>query len=98
MNNEQLRLRDIALGRVEAAHAADVRVATELAIGLARERGSVTSVEVWAELARRGHTLDGDPRWMGAVFRRGWRRVGWDITGSHGRPVARWTLAEVSHG
>ena len=31
-----------------------------------------------------------DLRFMGAVFRKGWRRVGWVPTGSHARPVAIW--------
>ena len=103
MASEQLRLRDLAIDRLEAKHCALIAIALGYAVAHARRMGSVTSVEVWRllELDPRAPALvaQADPRWMGAVFRaKMWRRVGWEASGSHGRPVARWSLVEGSDG
>lgn len=90
--------RDEALDALEAARAALVKEAHKIAVQLARQRGRITSVEVWHALIAYGYEdqLKGyDPRWLGCVFRsgKGWARVGWESTGSHKRPVAIWKLA-----
>lgn len=90
--------RDEALDALEAARAALVAEAHKIAVQLARQRGRVTSVEVWHAMIAYGYEdqLKGyDPRWMGCIFRagKGWERAGWESTGSHKRPVAIWRLA-----
>jgi hypothetical protein len=89
--------RDEALDALEAVRAALVAEAHKIAVQLARQRGRVTSVEVWHAMIAYGYEeqLKGyDPRWLGCVFRagKGWQRAGWEPTGSHKRPVAIWTL------
>jgi len=91
-------MRDDALDALEAARAALVAEAHKIAVTLARQRGRVTSVEVWHAMLAYGYEeqLKGyDPRWMGCIFRagKGWERDGWESTGSHKRPVAIWKLA-----
>lgn len=72
---------------------AQVALAKESALRLAREHGTVTSPDVVADLKSRGQWFTGlDPRLMGAVFQRGWVRVGMVRGGSHGRPVALWEM------
>ena len=70
------------------------------AVAIARRKGSVTSTEVLAELRADPEWADAvdavDPRFMGAVFRKGWARAGWDTSGSHARPVSRWVLKDAS--
>jgi hypothetical protein len=88
--------RDAALDALEKARANLISVADGIARGLTATHGEVTSVEVFAEMARQGYgpaMKAVDPRWMGAVFRaeKGWTRKGWRQDGSHGRPVAVWT-------
>jgi hypothetical protein len=56
-------------------------------------QGAVTSPQVIAELRRRGFEPDEeDKRFMGAVFRAGWKRIGYEPSGSHCRPVSVWVL------
>lgn len=90
--------RDQALDRLQQWRAGLVEVARDIAIRLARQRGRVTSVEVFAEMRAQGYddALDAvDPRWMGAVFNEDiWSREGWETTGSHKRPVAIWSLRD----
>jgi len=89
-------MRDDALDALEAARAALVAEAHKIAVQLARQRGRVTSVEVWHSLLAYGYEeqMKGyDARWLGCVFRRGWRRIGIEPTGSHKRMVSVWTLA-----
>ena len=88
--------RDVALALLEQHRATAIRLGRRAAEFIYAERGRVTSVEVLAHLRAQGHgpMIDGlDARWMGAVFRSGsgWRRVGWEPTGSHCRPVAIWS-------
>jgi hypothetical protein len=98
VSGEQLRLRDVALDRLEATRAFLISIATLHAREIAQVTGSVTSSEVWSALASDPRVQTDlrkcDPRWLGAIFRagKGWRRIGWEPTGSHGRPVARWAL------
>lgn len=91
----ELQARDEALRLLAERRAFLIAVATEHANAIAYARGSVTITEVRAAL--RGdprvtvYDRKLDPRWVGVVFRRGWVRIGWEPTGSHGRPVPRWT-------
>ena len=90
--------RDQVLDALAVRRSELVATAREVATSIARERGRVTAPDVFAALRAAGVDLGGhDPRWMGAVFNRGpWRRVGWQSTGSHARPVAVWELDEVT--
>ena len=93
----QAAARDAALDTLQATRGGLIEAAHRIALQIAKERGRVTAVEVFHEMHRQGFTerlglVDG--RWMGAVFRAQgglWKRVGWEPTGSHGRPVAVWT-------
>lgn len=98
----QATARDAALDRLAVTRAARITTATSIALAIWKEKGEVSSTDVWAEIRRQamedqGMTWllvdDADPRWIGAVFRRGWRRLRWEATGSHKRPVAVWTRA-----
>jgi hypothetical protein len=63
-----------------------------IAIELANRDGSVTSTKVLAEMRVRGYEVDSaEKRFMGAVFRKGWTRIGYEPTGSHNRPMSIWT-------
>lgn len=87
--------RDAVLDRMEITRADLISIARMTARDIAAENGTVTSPEVFAQMKADGYGPDlsaCDPRWMGAVFRRGWKRVGWESGGSHGRPVARWEV------
>jgi hypothetical protein len=91
---ETARLNDV-LDALEAARAALITEAHKIAVQLARQRGRVTSIEVWHTMLAYGYEeqLKGyDPRWIGCVFRRGWVRDGFESTGSHKRPVSVWRL------
>ena len=88
--------RDQVLDRLERIRQQLVDVGIATARQIAQSRGQVTSVDV-LEAMRQSPSLatkmeEVDPRWIGAVFRRGWRRVGWEQTGSHARPVSIWQL------
>ena len=93
----QLELRDQALDRLEATRADLLVAARAMAAAICAIKGRVTSVEVMAQLRLQGYgpELDAaDTRWLGAVFwRGGWTRIGYEPTGSHGRPVAIWRRA-----
>lgn len=91
--------RDHAIEQLNKWRSGLVEVGREIAIQLARQRGRITSVEVFAEMRAQGYdkALDAvDPRWMGAVFNEKdvWSREGWEQTGSHKRPVAIWSLRD----
>lgn len=88
--------RDQALNLIEHHRSDIVGMARAIAADIDSVRKRVTSPEVLAELRRLGYSqaLDQyDRRFMGAVFRAGsgWKRIGWEPTGSHCRPVAIWT-------
>lgn len=86
------------------ARALLVRDGVEVAREILAERGRVTSVEVRARMIARGlihreAPYGLDPRWIGAVFSGlGLVRIGWEPTGSHGRPVAIWIEGGSSRG
>ncbi len=87
--------RDIVLDASEETRARLLKEARAVARSLAAMKGRVTSVEVLNEMRALGWGAEidrVDPRFMGAVFRRGWERIGWECTGSHARPVAIWRL------
>ena len=79
---------------MERLRANAIFAAKQIAANIYDRKGRVTSVEVMREMGKTHPSLiaDIDPRFMGAVFRRGlgWKRIGWETTGSHGRPVAIW--------
>lgn len=94
----EVEKRDAALALLEARRAELVRIARLTALEIAREQGSVTSPEVIAALRERGHghTLDVvDRRFMGVVFRSGWRAIGRKADGSHARTVPVWEPIEA---
>lgn len=86
--------RDRALAAIAKWRASAITLGTAAALHIMSAKGRVTSVEVVAQLRAQGHgaMLDSiDARWIGAVFRGGgWKRIGWEATGSHARPVAVW--------
>jgi len=99
MTTEQLRFeyqaRDEALGLLIKYRSELIELARATAHRLAYNHGYVTAPMVRSDLEARGIRVAGpglDPRWLGGVFMRGsgWRRIGWEATGSHGRPVAMW--------
>jgi len=87
--------RERILGALEGVRAELVEVGKRTAQQLS-VWGPVTSVAVFAAMraAGYGHMMDQvDSRWAGCLFRRGWRRVGYEPIGSHCRPVAMWERA-----
>ena len=85
--------RDAALDLLAEKRADLVRLARSTAMEIASANGSVTSPEVIEALRQKGHgrTLDlVDRRFMGVVFRAGWRAVGRKADGSHARTVPVW--------
>lgn len=90
--------RDEALDNLAAYRGALCETGREVAVELCKQRGRITSVEVFAEMRARGYDEalnSADPRWMGVVFREEiWERQGWEQTGSHRRPVAIWRLVD----
>jgi hypothetical protein len=85
--------RDRALDLLEKHRGDLVAVARSVANRIAIRNGTVTSPEVLAEMRAigLGDALDTvDRRFMGCVFRTGWKRVGYSPEGSHKRPVAVW--------
>lgn len=90
--------RDAALAVLAERRAGLVAEARAIAIQIAKDRGRVTSVEVFATMRAFGYDeqLDAvDPRWIGCIWREEllWERVGFEGTGSHKRPVSIWRLA-----
>lgn len=87
--------RDAALDHHERTKAELVEAGREWARKLAAVNGTVSSPEVFRALRAAGWGAELDaanPTWMGAVFRRGWERVGYEPSGSHCRPVSVWRL------
>lgn len=85
--------RDAILDTLEVVRVDLVRLGKEAAVYLSAMEGGVTSVRVAEWLRAQGHgpAMDAvDARWMGCLFRSGWRRVGYAPVGSHKRPCAVW--------
>lgn len=85
--------RDAILDVLAAQRSELVHAARQWALHLVQENGTVTSPQVLARLREEGwsdHLDRVDARFMGVVFRKGWRRVGWENQGSHARPVSIW--------
>ncbi len=86
--------RDVALDAIELFRGAAVRLAREAADEVYRAKGQVSSTDVFAKMREHGHgplLASVDRRFMGAVFRKGWRQVGTERTGSHKRSVPIWS-------
>lgn len=80
----------LALHSVKETGAEFLARAKAVAIHLANKNGTVTCDEVRAVTG--DPPPDTDPRIMGAIFRKGWRKVGYEnsLRGvNNGRPVAR---------
>lgn len=90
--------RDRVLDALEAHRKPLVEVGHAVACSIWLAKGRVSSSDVWDVIEKRAKTdlglaaqlVAADPRWLGAVFRRGWRRIGYEATGSHKRPVSVW--------
>ena len=87
--------RDEALDLLQASRAELIAEARTIADIIHRQNGRVTAVEVLAfmgeldETKRRLRIVD--RRFVGVVFRKGWKRIGYENAGSHKRPVSVWT-------
>lgn len=88
--------RDAALALLARTRQELIKAARISARRIYRYKGSVSSTDVFELMESNPYwaaKLAGvDRRFMGAVFGRssGWVRVGWEMTGSHARPVAIW--------
>lgn len=92
----EAQARDQALDAIEQFRAKAVALARTAADVVHAEKGRVSSTDVLNLMRQQGHgpLIDSiDARFMGAVFRNGWTRVGWERTGSHKRPVPMWSRA-----
>ena len=91
-NKTEIEKRDEVLDALEATRASLIAIAKATAWNIAKIKGEVTSSDVLRVM--RASNVDGlsdvDARFMGAVFRRGWKRKGYRAQGSHGRPVSVW--------
>ena len=99
--------RDEGIDQVSGKYLDLVAAGFPIALQICAEKGRVTSVEVGAAMeadsryaTRMAWVAPGktepERRWLGAIFRRGngWKRIGFESTGSHARPVAIWTRDE----
>jgi len=85
--------RDSALTLLQATRADIIAKAMGIAVRLAKKNGSVTSTEVLERLRDEGCDPDQfDKRFIGVIFRYGWKRIGFKPLGSHKRPVSVWQL------
>ncbi len=88
----EIEKRDEVLDALAVKRAYLICVAKAAAISIHARRGEVTSSDVMTSM--RAVNVPGindvDPRWIGCVFRRGWKRKGYRAQGSHGRPVSIW--------
>lgn len=87
------------LDTLEGCRAEIIREAKSCAEEFAKKFGRVTSPEVLSFLKvqpffQRYGIDDVDPRFMGCVFRdrKKWKRIGYENSGSHHRPVSIWKL------
>jgi hypothetical protein len=96
--------RDEGIDQVSGKYSDLVAAGFPIALQICAEKGRVTSVEVGAAMetdpryaTRMAWVAPGktepERRWLGAIFRKGngWKRIGFESTGSHARPVAIWT-------
>lgn len=86
---EELEKKEEVLNQLAESRRELITRAKEIALEIYEREGTVSSPQVLAVL-REENPFDVDPRFMGAVFRKGWLRVGWTTAGSHGRPVSVW--------
>lgn len=88
----EIEKRDDVLDALEVTRASLIAIAKATAWNIAKLKGDVTSSDVLSVM-RAFNVMglnDVDARFMGAVFRRGWKRKGYRSQGSHGRPVSVW--------
>jgi hypothetical protein len=87
----QTLARDNGIDRAAAGAGNLVSVAKQYALALANQNGQVSSTDVLEAMRKDGYAVDkAEKRFMGAVFRKDWRRVGYENSGSHRRPVSVW--------
>lgn len=91
---EELEEKEKVLNQLAESRRELISRAKEIALEICEREGTVSSPQVLAVL-REENPFDVDPRFMGAVFRKGWLRVGWTTAGSHGRPVSVWKRDEL---
>ena len=93
VETEELALEEV-LNQHEIRHYKLVELARITARRIAELRGTVTGPQVLKMLknSKAEGIDDVDPRFLGAVFRNGWIRVGFSPEGSHRRPVSVWRL------
>lgn len=88
----EIEKRDEVLDALKVTRASLIAIAKATAWNIAKMTGNVTSSDVLRVM--RASNIDGlsdvDARFMGAVFRYGWKRKGYRSQGSHGRPVSVW--------
>jgi hypothetical protein len=90
----EIEKRDEALDTLAVHRRGIVAEAKNIALSLCAAQGSVTSTQVITALRWRGVLVGPvDTRFMGVVFRKGWKQVGWSATGSHGRRIPIWSRA-----
>ena len=89
--------RDVALDLLARTRKELIGAAKQWARYLVRANGRVTSPEVLKSLRDNGwgdHLDQVDRRFMGVVFRKGWRRIGWTNSGSQARPGPIWEMCD----
>lgn len=84
--------RDVALALLEDYREDKIEMCYQIARRIAREEGKVSSTDVLLFVKKNDLLNGSDARLLGPVFRRaGWKAIGWENSGSHGRPVKVWT-------
>lgn len=88
----EIEKRDEVLDALAKYRGDAIGLAKKAALVIYEHQGQVTSSDVLGYMRRNfGKRIEGlDPRFMGAVFRYGWKRKGYRAQGSHGRPVSVW--------
>jgi hypothetical protein len=93
------REREAVLDTLEATRRYLINIGIGVACDIAKRRGRVTSTEVLHVMRRDPELVElmdeVDARWVGGVFRRGWKRIGYETTGSHARPVSIWGRSDA---
>lgn len=89
----EFQKRDEALELYRRKNKRLIRAALKIAIDISQKRGRVTSRDVFRRMHKLGYRnklREVDPRFMGAVFCAGFTRIGYENTGSNGRPQSIW--------
>lgn len=89
---EEIARKEQALNTFEVTRKSLIQRGKEIANELYAKNGSVTSPQVVDRLEKENFPgiNQVDRRFMGAVFRKGWERVGFVAEGSHSQPISKW--------